>query len=53
MAGVKGFLGSWREEVKEGYDHMADALGMYQIYFISVFTLDGLSKQHRLRSDAA
>ena len=25
--GVQGFLGSWREEIKEGYDQMAEALG--------------------------
>lgn len=28
MAGVQEFIGSWREEAKEGYDQMADALGL-------------------------
>ena len=31
MAGVKDFLGSWREEAKEGYDEMAEALGKYMV----------------------
>lgn len=29
MAGVQGFIGSWREEEKTGYDEMANALGRY------------------------
>lgn len=28
MAGVQDFIGSWREEAKEGYDEMAEALGL-------------------------
>lgn len=30
MAGVQDFVGKWREESKEGYDEMADALGIYK-----------------------
>ncbi|XP_052789484.1 uncharacterized protein LOC128223973 isoform X2 [Mya arenaria] len=28
MSGVEAFIGSWREEEKEGYEEMASALGL-------------------------
>ena len=31
MAGIEAFIGSWREETKEGFDQMADALGIFII----------------------
>ena len=31
MAGVQAFIGSWREEEKEGFEAMAEALGILHL----------------------
>lgn len=40
MSGVQGFIGSWREEEKSGYDEMANAIGRFEpllsLQFISM-----------------